>query len=195
MKTELEGASSSSHSPPSLPTKPATHLEHLPGPSRRGQLRMASGGGGAVLLPSATGEEPYRHDMKNAFLQSAPGREGSRAGGESAGTGGAAAARRLQPPSNRPPLPLPSCSGQVPARCVGVCSWLGSCVAAGWGSCRAATRRRRHCAVTTSTPAARLSPHPSHAVAQSDCTLDVKQEVIDVCVTAVERHAGDMEKW
>ncbi|KAI7839735.1 hypothetical protein COHA_006539 [Chlorella ohadii] len=31
-------------------------------------------------------------------------------------------------------------------------------------------------------------------VVQSDCTADVKTEVVDICVTAVERHPADAEK-
>lgn len=31
-------------------------------------------------------------------------------------------------------------------------------------------------------------------VAASDCSADMKQEIVDVCVTACERHAADVEK-
>ena len=31
-------------------------------------------------------------------------------------------------------------------------------------------------------------------VAQSDCTVDMKQEAIDICVAACERHPADLEK-
>lgn len=31
-------------------------------------------------------------------------------------------------------------------------------------------------------------------VAASDCSVDVKQDVVDVCVTACERHGADVEK-
>lgn len=31
-------------------------------------------------------------------------------------------------------------------------------------------------------------------VAASDCSVDMKQEIVDVCVTACERHAADVEK-
>ncbi|KAL4423579.1 hypothetical protein ABPG77_004619 [Micractinium sp. CCAP 211/92] len=38
----------------------------------------------------------------------------------------------------------------------------------------------------------RMAKYP--LVAASDCSADMKQEIVDVCVTACERHAADVEK-
>ena len=38
----------------------------------------------------------------------------------------------------------------------------------------------------------RMAKYP--LVAASDCTVDMKQEAVDICVTACERHPADMDK-